>query len=39
MENLSSGLCDESGKIPDNDLPEIARAYRAFREKNPEPGK
>ncbi|MGO9060065.1 MAG: class I SAM-dependent DNA methyltransferase, partial [Candidatus Binataceae bacterium] len=26
-------------KIPDNDLPEIARAYRAFREKNPEPGK
>ena len=26
-------------KIPDNDLPEIAKAYRAFREKNPEPGK
>lgn len=26
-------------KIPDNDLPEIATAYREFRSKNPEPGK
>jgi len=25
-------------KIPDDDLPEIAKAYHAFREKNPEPG-
>ncbi|MGH7172557.1 MAG: methylation-associated defense system DNA methyltransferase MAD2 [Gemmataceae bacterium] len=25
-------------KIPDNDLPEIAKAYREFRAKNPEPG-
>jgi type I restriction enzyme M protein len=26
-------------KILDDDLPEIGKAYRAFREKNPEPGK
>jgi type I restriction enzyme M protein len=26
-------------KIADNDLPEIAKAYREFRSKNPEPGK
>jgi type I restriction enzyme M protein len=26
-------------KIPDNDLPEIAKAYHEFRSKNPEPGK
>lgn len=25
-------------KIPDNDLPKIADAYRAFRVENPEPG-
>ncbi|HEX6075051.1 MAG TPA: hypothetical protein VFZ32_07280 [Micromonosporaceae bacterium] len=25
-------------KILDNDLPEIAEAYRRFREKYPEPG-
>ena len=25
-------------KVVDNDLPEIARAYRAFREQHPEPG-
>ena len=25
-------------KVVDNDLPEIARAYRTFREQHPEPG-
>lgn len=25
-------------RVVDNDLPEIAKAYKAFREKYPEPG-
>lgn len=36
--SLQTRLLHRKERIPDDDLPEIAKAYAAFRAQNPEPG-